>query len=148
MKFTIKIAFFFFLIFIFSCSSIEKSNLQKDISPNVCRINGTIVSIYETKDNSGPCSTYPCTANVLVNDVIGTGFGFKTPLVKMDTIKIKFNFTLQKTSEEIFPNLDKSFPGLAIGDDFIADVERFETIQMNQTNDSYRYIINIYDKLK
>ncbi len=140
---------FLLLLLFIACSSTPKmeSTLPDKISPNSCRVNGTIISIDETKSSSGPCSMHPCVAMVKINNVIGTGFGFKTPLIKNDTIKIKFEFTLSETSKELFPTLNYVLPGLEVSNDFVADVERIELIQMNNINkEKFYYRVYNYNK--
>ncbi len=140
-----------FLILLFvSCTSTKsiETPLPSTINPNSCRVNGTIISIDETKSSSGPCSMHPCVAMVKINNVIGTGFGFKTPLIKNDTIKIKFEFTLDKTSKELFPTLNYVLPGLEVSNNFVADVERIELIQMNNINkEKFYYRVYNYSKI-
>ena len=101
-------AIFFLILILLSCTSSKEpqTTLPSEINPNSCRINGTIISIDEINESSGPCSNHPCVATVKINYVIGTGFGLKVPLVKNDTIKIKFEFTLSETSKELFPTLN------------------------------------------
>lgn len=139
----------FLILLIVSCSSTKEpqTTLPSNIDPNNCRINGTIISIEEIIDPSGPCSTNPCVANVKVNNVIGTGSSFKIPLVKNDTINVKFAFTLSKTSKDLFPNLNKSFPGLKVEDKFIADVEKIEALKLGIKSNQIEYRIFNYDKI-
>ncbi len=144
-----KVIFYFTLLLLLSCNSIEKSNLDKNINPNACRINGTILSIEKSFESSGPCVNHLCTASVLVNTIVSSGFSFNHPFAKSDTIKIKFEFTLDETTKDMFPNLTKSFPGLKVGDSFIGDVESIETIKFNKKEtDSFSYKIFNYDKIK
>ncbi len=139
----------FLILLIVSCSSTKEppTTLPSKIAPNNCRINGTIISIEEIIDPSGPCSTNPCVANVMISNVIGTGSSFKIPLVKNDTINVKFAFTLSKTSKDLFPNLNKSFPGLKVEDKFIADVEKIEALKLGIKNNQIEYRIFNYDKI-
>ena len=139
----------FLILLIVSCSSTKEpqTTLPSKIAPNNCRINGTIISIEEIIDTSGPCSTNPCVANVKVSNVIGTGSSFKIPLVKNDTINVKFAFTLSKTSKDLFPNLNKSFPGLKVEDKFIADVEKIEALKLGIKSNQIEYRIFNYDKI-
>ncbi len=138
----------FSLITFFSCNSVPETTLTKNINPNNCRIAGTIISIEEISEKSGPCSNNPCVATVKINNVIGTGFGFNVPLIKNDTIKIKFEFTLSETSKEMFPALNFQLPGLSIGDKFIGDVEMIEAIQLiNSSKPKFHHRIFNYNKI-
>ena len=146
-----RFAFFhvllFFLLFLYSCNSVQDSTLPEKVAPDNCRINGTVVKIFEVNESSGPCSINPCTASVKIDNVVGTGFSFKTPLIKDETIKIKFEFTLSETSNELFPTLNNSFPGLKVGDKFTGDVERIELIQFDKNSAKFTYRILNYDKI-
>lgn len=139
----------FLILLIVSCSSTKEpqTTLPSNIDPNNCRINGTIISIEEIIDPSGPCSTNPCVAKVKISNVIGTGSSFKIPLVKNDTINVKFAFTLSKTSKDLFPDFNKSFPGLKIEDKFIADVEKIEALKLGIKSNQIEYRIFNYDKI-
>lgn len=139
----------FLILLIVSCTSTKEpqTTLPSKIDPNNCRINGTIISIEEIINPSGLCSTNPCVANVKVNNVIGTGASFNIPLVKNDTINVKFAFTLSKTSKDLFPNLNKSLPGLKVEDSFIADVEKIEALKLGIKSNQIEYRIFNYDKI-
>ncbi|MCF6271353.1 MAG: hypothetical protein L3J41_16705 [Melioribacteraceae bacterium] len=145
-KLALSLNFFLILIFV-SCITTKEpqTTLPNKIAPNNSRISGTIVSVGMIDETSGPCAEHPCLAEVKINNVIGTGFGFKTPLIKGNIIKIKFEFTLSETSKELFPNLNKSFPRLKVGDKFIGDVERVELIKLSKNNTNYEYIIFNYN---
>jgi len=142
-------AVLFVILLLFSCSSNKSSQniLPSQVSPNSCRINGTVVSIEEISEKAGPCSTVPCLAKVKINNVIETGSSFRRPLIKGDTIKIKFEFTLAKTTKELFPNLNYVLPGLSSGDSFIGDVEFLLVIQSNSSTPPLEYRIFNYNKI-
>ena len=92
---------------------------------DACTIKGTIITIVDEKDNyniNSPCSKVPCWALVKVNEVLSTGSRFATNITPGDEIKMFFIFTLSKTTEELFPNLDKRYPGLKNKDKFKANV--------------------------
>jgi len=144
--FTIKIVFryltFLSIYLAFSCSSTTNlTNLPKDVAPNNCRINATIISI----DNS--VSGKLNIAKVKIDNVVKVGFGFKNPLFKNDSINIKFEFSLSKTDKTQFPELKVELPGLKIGDKFTADIERIELLQLNNNIDSFEYRVFEYDKI-
>ncbi len=147
LKLVFSYTLLFSLLFLFSCNSLPDSTLPAKVAPNNCRINGTIVKIYEVSDKSGPCSIHPCTAEVKINNVIDAGFSFNPPLISEEIIKVKFEFTLSATSKELFPALTTSFPGLKIGDTFNADVERIELIQLYKNSPQSEYKILNYDKI-
>lgn len=141
---------FFFLILIFvSCTSTKdpQTTLPSKIAPNNSRISGTIISVEMIDGASGPCALHPCLAKVKINNIIGSGFSFRTPLTKGETIKIKFAFTLSETSKEFFPTLEKSFPGLKVDDKFIGDIEKIELLQLGSENTRFEYKIYNYDKI-
>lgn len=149
MKIFFRYFFLLNILFISACNSTQnlKSTLPNKVAPNNCRIKGTVVNILDLIESSGPCSLHPCTANVRINNVIETGFSFNSPIIKNDTINVKFEFTLSKTSKELFPTLEISFPGLKVGDIFIGDIEKIELIQLDNKSTNYEYKINNYDKI-
>jgi len=125
------------LLYILACNSSQNITvLPNKVAPNNCRINGIIISV---EDNNF--------AKVKIDNVIKSGTSFKTPLIKNDTIKIKFEFTLSKTSEEMFPNLNNQLPGLNIGDKFTADIEKIDLIQNDKKVDNFQYRVFTYNKI-
>ncbi|MDA3859881.1 MAG: hypothetical protein PF445_01515 [Melioribacteraceae bacterium] len=142
--------FILFSLFLFSsCSSTPEieTTLPSKIATNICRISGTIVNIDEAKKSSGPCSIHPCVASVEINNVIETGFGFSTPLIKGNKIKVTFAYTLSETSKELFPTLNYTLPGLKIGDSFIGDIEQIQAIQLDKNSAKFEYRIFNYDNI-
>jgi len=118
-------------ILLISCSSTkEKSTvIESKIPPGHAKIDGMITEIEpvsENADPNDPCSSAPCVALVKVSSATyGAGF----PQLVMDkTIRVKFLFTLEKTSKALFPNMDEEYPGLNVGQEFTALVSRVESI--------------------
>lgn len=139
----------FISLFLFAtCNSVHdiKSTLPNKVNPNSCRINGTVTRIDSIKEINSPCSMHPCVAIIEVNNVVETGLSFNSPIVKSDTIKVKFEFTLSKTSKELFPNLNYTLPGLKVGDSFIGDVEKVELIKIDNKTVNFEYKIYKYYK--
>ena len=130
-----------FLLFILqSCSSVSKHQSSRTdsttatsgpspeelitVSPNHCRIVGTVVNIdtlLEPANAGTPCSVAPCKGTVRVDSVIAYGQSFPMPLSKGESISVKFIYTTGPT-EKIFPKMKPSFPGLHAGSAFVADV--------------------------
>ena len=112
-------------ILLFSCSSPKENKTVKetDISPGTAKIIGIIREIEpvtDTGDLSGPCSEAPCIALVKVT---AAQYGSAFPqLVMGKEVRIKFLFTLEKTTKELFPNMEEEYPGLEVGDKFTAVV--------------------------
>jgi hypothetical protein len=138
---------FISILFFTSCNSVHdiQSTLPSKINPNSCRINGTVIRIDSITEIKGPCSIHRCSALIEVNNVFETGFSFNSTIVKNDTIKVKFKFTLSKTSKDLFPNLNYTLLGLKVGDSFMGDVEKVELLKIgNKTvNFVYKIIIMI-----
>ncbi len=154
-RFSIKtvlfsLLFFSFLQIFFGCSQtpLYESSLSESISPSTCRIIGTIETIEDIKDTSGPCSTNQCVATVKINNVITRGMGFTDVLSADDIIRLKFAFTLSPTSEEMFPKLNYQFPGLKVGDKFQGDIEKVLSINLQGTETPEVYQIFNYDVVK
>ena len=138
---TITAVIFFSIICFGYCSSegdkeTPKLALQK-IPPGHAEINGEIIKIFPIEKNNNPndpCSKAPCFALVRVTK---TYYGAGFPVIPINSeIKIKFGFTLNPTSKELFPSIEDRYPGLNIGDKFSALVSHQATI--NSTIPSYR----------
>lgn len=94
-------------------------------APNTVRIIGTIVTIDSTNHPEAldqPCGSIPCIALVRVDSILGYGMAFPTPLHKGSEIAIQFAYTLAPTAQTM-PRVKPSYPGLAQGSRFLADVE-------------------------
>jgi hypothetical protein len=95
------------------------------ISPNRCRLIGTVVAIdstYKPANPNEPCAKAPCHATVRVDSVLGYGPAFPQPLANGQLISVAFAFTLSPT-QNLFMNMAQSYPGLKIGSKFLAEVE-------------------------
>ena len=99
---------------------VPKMEKQDTIPPGHAQITGRIIEIDPISDNgssSGPCSKAPCTAKVKIESIkYGAGF----PVLSSKEVKIRFAFTLSPTTKDLFPNMEESYPGLKVGDDFSA----------------------------
>ena len=93
------------------------------ISPEHCWLVATLVSIDNTlSDNAAnPCSKAPCNATIRVEEVLGYGSSFRTPLANGNEIRVHFLYTLAST-KEFFPDMKPGLPGLAVGARFEADL--------------------------
>ncbi len=124
-KFLLAIMALTLSILLLNCSSPRENKTLKesDISPGTAKIVGTITEIEpvsDTENLSGPCSKVPCIALVKVTSAV---YGSAFPqLVMGKEVRIKFLFTLGKTSKELFPNMEEEYPGLEVGDEFTAVV--------------------------
>lgn len=122
------LSFFSLILVSFNChKDVTKDTTDKKLAepskipPGYAEIRGEIVEIEPVSKMAGdnsPCSKVPCMAKVKISDVdYGAGF----PLLnKSKDVMIKFNFTLAPTSKDLFPNMDKTYPGLKVGDKFSA----------------------------
>jgi hypothetical protein len=132
----IKKYFFTILIIIVSillinCSSPKenKTLIESKIPPGHAKIVGIIIEVEPISNSSNlndPCSKTPCVAIVKVSSAV---YGAAFPsFSKDDEIRIKFLFTLEKTTKELFPNMEETFPGLKVGQEFTALVSHIENI--------------------
>jgi hypothetical protein len=118
-------------ILIMSCTTPKenKSLIDSKIPPGQAKIVGIIIEIEPVSNNSNlndPCSKTPCIAIVKVSSAV---YGAAFPsFSKDDEIRIKFLFTLEKTTKELFPNMEETFPGLKVGQKFTALVSHIENI--------------------
>lgn len=119
---------------------------ESNISPNHCRIIGTIVAIDETLtslDSSNPCSKAPCRATVRIESVIGYGSAFGAPLATGRDIEVSFRFTLNPT-KDLIPNMTEDYPGLQVNSRFLADVESIE-VMAQEKEGGIEYVIYGYE---
>jgi len=118
-------------ILLINCSTPKenKTLIESEIPPGHAKIVGIIVEIDPVADKSNlndPCSKAPCIAIVKVSSAV---YGAAFPsFSKDDEIRIKFLFTLEKTTKELFPNMEETYPGLKVGQEFIALVAHIENI--------------------
>ncbi len=118
-------------ILLMNCSTPKenKTLIESKIPPGHAKIVGIIVEIEPVSDSSNlndPCSKTPCIALVKISSAV---YGAAFPsFSKDDEIRIKFLFTLEKTTKELFPNMEETFPGLKVGQEFTALVSHIENI--------------------
>jgi len=113
----------------------NEPNIEKPdtIPPSHANITGTIMEIEPVlKNTDGPCSQYPCIASVKIESI---QYGSAFPVISPgNVVRIKFAFTLNKTTQKLFPNMDESYPGLKVGEKFEALVGHSENAQMGMEN--------------
>ena len=118
-------------ILFMSCSTTKenKTLIESNIPPGHAKIVGVITEIEPVSDSSNlndPCSKVPCIALVKVSSAV---YGAAFPSFSQDDeIRIKFLFTLEKTTKELFPNMEETYPGLKVGQEFTALVAHIENI--------------------
>lgn len=118
------------LILFMNCSTPKenKTLIESKIPPGHAKIIGVITEIEPVSDSSNlndPCSKTPCVALVKVSSTV---YGAAFPSISKDDIRIKFLFTLEKTTKELFPNMEETYPGLTVGQEFSALVSHVENI--------------------
>lgn len=115
----------FVLICLYGCGNgYETVKLPEEVPPSHVRVTGTVIKVYEemlTMQGDSPCSKVPCMARVKVDKVHSLGMGFSNPVSANAEYDVFFNFTTSKTTDELFPNLNISLPGVKAGDKFTAD---------------------------
>ena len=130
-KYLFTILIFIVSILLMSCSTPKenKTLIESKIPPGHAKIVGVIIEIETVSDSSylnDLCSKTPCIAIVKVSSAV---YGAAFPsFSKDDEIRIKFLFTLEKTTKELFPNMDETYPGLKVGQEFTALVAHIENI--------------------
>ncbi len=137
------------LLVLAACSQVpnQKSLLSESPSPNNCRIIGTIESIEDFRDETGPCSTNHCIASVKIDKITKRGMSFDSPIAKNDVIDLKFEFTLSPT-DSLFPELISHLPGLKIGNKFMGDIEKIVSINVSGIKSIDTYRIFKYDRIE
>ena len=118
-------------ILLMNCSTPKenKTLIESKIPPGHAKIVGIIIEIEPVTDRSNlndPCSKAPCIALVKVTSAVYVA-AFPS-FSKDDEIRIKFLFTLEKTTKELFPDMKETYPGLKVGQEFTALVAYTENI--------------------
>ena len=130
-KYSFTILIIIVSILLINCSSPKenKTLIESKIPPGHAKIVGVIIEIEPVTDRSNlnnPCSKVSCIALVKVTSAV---YGAAFPsFSKDDEIRIKFLFTLEKTTKELFPNMEETYPGLKVGQEFTALVAHIENI--------------------
>jgi hypothetical protein len=88
------------------------------------------------------CEKVPCTARLKIASLIEIGRFFDYSFGEGDAIGAYFTFSLAATTEELFPNVDVSYPGLKVGDRIKA------TVLVQSPNNDFPYTIDHYEILK
>jgi hypothetical protein len=118
-------------ILLLNCSSPKENKTlsESEIPPGHAQLVGVISKIEPISDDAsltGPCSKAPCIALVKVTSAV---YGASFPqLVMNKDIRVKFQFTLEKTTKDLFPNMREEYPGLKEGQEFTALVAHVENI--------------------
>jgi hypothetical protein len=120
----------------------KDENKQTKIPPSAARIEGEIIKIEPVNSEyNGPCGEYPCVASV---KLVSIEYGAAFPVLTIGKeFKVKFNYTLVKTTKEMFPDLEESYPGLEVGDKFTAIVSH--SLKMKSSNQP-QFQISSYSK--
>ena len=118
-------------ILLMNCSTPKENKIliESKIPPGHAKIIGVITKIEPVLDSpnlNDPCSKAPCIAFVKVSSAV---YGAAFPsFSKEEEIRIKFLFTLEKTTKELFPDMEETYPGLKVGQEFTALVAHIENI--------------------
>ena len=144
---------FFSLLFLLPFAMISM-NCSKEVSktpklvkpdtvpPSHAWITGVITEIEPIANDinsDGPCSKAPCIAKVKVESAeYGSAFSVFS---RNKEYRMKFEFTLNETSKELFPNMDESYPGLKVGDEFTALVGNIDAMEGQPMYKIYGYSI-------
>ena len=118
-------------ILLMNCSTPKENKIliESKIPPGHAKVVGIITEIEPVSDSSNlndPCSKAPCIALVKVTSAV---YGAAFPsFTKDEKIRIKFLFTLEQTTKELFPNMEETYPGLRVGQEFTALVAHIDNI--------------------
>ncbi|MCH8326485.1 MAG: hypothetical protein IIB83_08000 [Bacteroidetes bacterium] len=132
----------FSFIFI-SCNKGTNRNILeiKKTSPGFARIVGTVIKIepgLDTNKPNSPCGKVPCITVVKIDSILGYGSAFGKPLNLDTNIKLKFMFTTQETTKELFPNINEYYPGVKVGSQFFGNVKEIKSSINNYSNNNLR----------
>lgn len=101
-----------------------------------------ILKIYDQRLDYLPCSKVPCMALIKIEVVEKNGSNFMKPLTVGLEGKMRFTFSLNETTKELFPNLDKRLPGLKVGNRFKVNVGEEQLLGSNESQwVAYDYIL-------
>ena len=106
----------------FDQSDITKSTLNSVIEAKV------IEHIENTTVTTEMCKKHPCYASLEITRIVQNGQNYHGQFSEGDTIEAYFNFTLDNTSK-LFPQLNKTLPGLNKGTIFQAELFEKEGIE-------------------
>lgn len=126
------------IVIVLGCRSTQQESVKSDdgrqeqmkptepgpgVPPDHCRVVGTIVAVTTAigSNSDDPCAKAPCIAVVKIDEILGYGSAFGTPLKKGKEIRVQFRYTLGPTKEH-FPTMSPELPGLTVGSKFQADV--------------------------
>lgn len=101
------------------------ADAQINSAPMSCKIKGVVVSVLpkDKAEKKSLCSKYRCKAKVRVLQVLHYGSSMSAMINNGDTIEVMFAYTLHATLK-LFPGMKVKYPGLQIGNVFIANVEQ------------------------
>ena len=101
-----------------------------------------IIEVSDERSFSFPCSEVPCIATVRIEKVERSSAKLMQPFVANQEGNMRFVFSLNETTEKLFPNLDKRLAGLKAGDRFRANVTQEQLVGSNTTQwVAYEYIL-------
>ena len=131
------------LICINACQSSKHSvNAELPVSAGYSTVTAEIISISEERLNNYPCSEVACVAKVKITKINRRSGSFTRPLAAGQESEMRFTFTLSKTTNKLFPNLEKQFPGLKKGDRFKVNIAEELLLESNTTRwIAYDYIL-------
>ncbi len=126
-----------------SCSnnSDRSEDRTTKVSTGEARILGTVMDIQAELDTlrpDSPCGKVPCNTIVRIDSIIGYGASFGKPLIPQSEISLKFMFTTEKTTDELFPNLKESYPGISINSKFSGDIQQVKSYETGKEIITYR----------
>ncbi len=125
--FTQSIFLLFIAVVAFSCGPAKLSPqlFGETVPPNHCRVTATVLSIdpiLQSSKADDPCAKAPCGASLRIDEVIGYGSAFPSPLAAGDVVEVHFAFSTGPT-KTILPELSQPFPGIEKGSRLSADLQ-------------------------
>ena len=138
---------YLFLVSILACKSSKESadagtNVSAAVANGKTVVIAQVLEILDDKLASYPCSELPCYAIVKIEEVLKSSANFQYPYAAGQEGKMRFVFSLSETTEKHYPNLDRRFPGLKVGDRFRASVSQEQLMESNSPQwGAYEYIL-------
>jgi len=123
----------------------KPADVGPGVPPGHCRIVGTVISISTalSAKTEDPCSKASCVASIKVDEILGYGSAFTSPLSKGKEIQVRFTFTLAP-SKEMYPQMSPSLPGLVLGSRFQADLSAGDMSMSDDASKTPAFSIGLY----
>lgn len=128
-----RLMLFLSCLLFMACSSKKEVTIQETVSAQeveelpppeggeMIKVKATVLSIdpiLEGYAEDNPCSKTPCSGKIRIDQILMVNRFFDDSFANKDEVKAFFLFTMNETTEDLFPVLDNRMPGLQVGNQF------------------------------